>query len=336
MRSRRRACARWMHADRGRDAARAASSSSCSPRAPSSSSAHSSRSTPSSRPHTRAASTMGDAAFARAFVSLATTLDLLGNAIDDAVIARKRDADMPPALAQLAGARRAGPNVHLRAAAALLVASWRRRAPCSWTRPAKIDARASSVIPHEPPSIARRIARDAARHSAGFVRCAKRSRSRSLPARHGLRMGVAAAAVAVWLSFALDITRGYWATITTLIVLQPYTGATMRKTLQRVGGSVVGGVDRGSTRRRRAHEARHRGRHGAVHDRRRRGASAQLRRFRSPAHTCVRAAGRAASGRLGSRGAARREHAAGRRDRTRGRAAALARARARDLCAPAR
>jgi uncharacterized membrane protein YccC len=65
--------------------------------------------------------------------------------------------------------------------------------------------------------------------------------SRSLPARHGLRMGIAAA-LAVWLSFALDITRGYWATITTLIVLQPYTGATMRKTLQRVGGSVLGGI----------------------------------------------------------------------------------------------
>ena len=65
--------------------------------------------------------------------------------------------------------------------------------------------------------------------------------SRSLPARHGLRMGIAAA-VAVWLSFGLDIAHGYWATITTLIVLQPYTGATMRKTLQRVGGSVLGGV----------------------------------------------------------------------------------------------
>ncbi|MDQ2768809.1 MAG: FUSC family protein, partial [Gemmatimonadota bacterium] len=46
----------------------------------------------------------------------------------------------------------------------------------------------------------------------------------------------------VWLSFALDITRGYWATITTLIVLQPYAGATLHKTLQRVGGSVLGGI----------------------------------------------------------------------------------------------
>jgi uncharacterized membrane protein YccC len=65
--------------------------------------------------------------------------------------------------------------------------------------------------------------------------------SRSLPARHALRMGVAAAA-AVWISFALDITRGYWATITTLIVLQPYAGGTIRKTLQRVAGSVFGGI----------------------------------------------------------------------------------------------
>ena len=54
-------------------------------------------------------------------------------------------------------------------------------------------------------------------------------------------MGIVAAA-AVWLSFALDITRGYWATITTLIVLQPYAGATLRKSLQRVAGSVLGGI----------------------------------------------------------------------------------------------
>jgi uncharacterized membrane protein YccC len=182
-------------------------------------------------------STIGDAAFDEALGSLAITLDLLGDAIDDTVITRRRDGAMRPVLTDYT-LRTNWPNVHLRSAATLLsrvagdVAVLAEAAET-------VDARASSAVARMaehpvpvPPSRARlawlRPLRDALT-------------SRSLPARHGLRMGIAAAA-AMWLSFALDITRGYWATITVLIVLQPYTGATMRKTLQRVGGTVLGGV----------------------------------------------------------------------------------------------
>jgi uncharacterized membrane protein YccC len=182
-------------------------------------------------------STMGDAAFDEALGALASTLDLLGEAIDDPVIARKRDGEAPPPQQTLA-VRTSWPNVHLRSAATLLSRVGADVFVLA-DAAAKINARASSVatqtaehpvfsVPKPDPLAWLRPLRDALT-------------ARSLPARHGLRMGIAAA-LAVWLSFALDITRGYWATITTLIVLQPYTGATMRKTLQRVGGSVLGGV----------------------------------------------------------------------------------------------
>ncbi|HET6763229.1 MAG TPA: FUSC family protein, partial [Longimicrobiaceae bacterium] len=63
----------------------------------------------------------------------------------------------------------------------------------------------------------------------------------SLVMRHALRVGVAAAAAA-GLAHALGLKRGYWATLTVIIVLQPYTGATLVKGLQRVGGTVLGGI----------------------------------------------------------------------------------------------
>ena len=110
---------------------------------------------------------------------------------------------------------------------------------CSSDAAAKINARASGVVTRTAEHPAFAMPKPEA---LAWLRPLREAlTSRSLPARHGLRMGIAAA-LAVWLSFALDITRGYWATITTLIVLQPYTGATMRKTLQRVGGSVLGGI----------------------------------------------------------------------------------------------
>jgi uncharacterized membrane protein YccC len=182
-------------------------------------------------------STIGDDAFAKAFDCLANTLDLLANAVDDTVIARRRDMELPPSLDDLAVPVN-WPNVHLSAAGALLSRVVGDVSMLVNTA-ATIDARASAVVPQtgEHPVITqpRRGAFDWLRPLGDALT------SRSLPARHGLRMGIAAA-LAVLLSFALDITRGYWATITTLIVLQPYAGATMRKTLQRVAGSVLGGI----------------------------------------------------------------------------------------------
>lgn len=62
----------------------------------------------------------------------------------------------------------------------------------------------------------------------------------SLLLRHALRVGFATA-LAVWLTYRLGIDRGYWVTLTVLVVLQPYTGATVIKGVQRVVGTVLGG-----------------------------------------------------------------------------------------------
>jgi uncharacterized membrane protein YccC len=182
-------------------------------------------------------STIGDDAFGRAFRSLATTLELLGDAVDRSLIARTGIGTEAPELAELVVPAR-WPDAHLQSAAALLS---RVSGDVSVLLEAatKIDARASSAVAR---TAEHRVAPVPTRDWLAWLRPLLLAlTSRSLPARHGLRMGIAAA-LAVWLSFALDITRGYWATITTLIVLQPYTGATMRKTLQRVGGTVLGGV----------------------------------------------------------------------------------------------
>jgi uncharacterized membrane protein YccC len=59
--------------------------------------------------------------------------------------------------------------------------------------------------------------------------------------RHAVRVAVVTAA-AVWLTGALGLSHGYWVTITAVIIMQPYTGATTVKALQRVAGTVLGGV----------------------------------------------------------------------------------------------
>ena len=63
----------------------------------------------------------------------------------------------------------------------------------------------------------------------------------SLVLRHALRVGTVTAA-AVLLAGLLELPRGYWVTITVVIILQPYTGATTLKAVQRVIGTVVGGM----------------------------------------------------------------------------------------------
>jgi len=63
----------------------------------------------------------------------------------------------------------------------------------------------------------------------------------SVVRRHALRAGVLAT-VTVALVAALDLTRGYWVTITVIGCLQPYTGATTQRAVQRVAGTVLGGI----------------------------------------------------------------------------------------------
>jgi uncharacterized membrane protein YccC len=48
--------------------------------------------------------------------------------------------------------------------------------------------------------------------------------------------------LAVLLAELLHIKRGYWMTITVIVILQPYTGITTQRALQRVIGTVVGAI----------------------------------------------------------------------------------------------
>jgi uncharacterized membrane protein YccC len=63
----------------------------------------------------------------------------------------------------------------------------------------------------------------------------------SLILRHALRLAVVTT-IAVALAEAFDLKRGYWLTITVVVMLQPHTSATTNRALQRVLGTVLGGV----------------------------------------------------------------------------------------------
>jgi uncharacterized membrane protein YccC len=63
----------------------------------------------------------------------------------------------------------------------------------------------------------------------------------SLAMRHALRVAIVTA-LAVLVTRILNLPRGYWVTITVLIILQPFAGATLIKTLQRVVGTVTGAL----------------------------------------------------------------------------------------------
>jgi uncharacterized membrane protein YccC len=63
----------------------------------------------------------------------------------------------------------------------------------------------------------------------------------SLAMRHALRVAIVTA-IAVLATQFLPLARGYWVTITVIIILQPYGGATLLKALQRVLGTVTGAL----------------------------------------------------------------------------------------------
>ena len=63
----------------------------------------------------------------------------------------------------------------------------------------------------------------------------------SLILRHALRLAVVTT-VAVALAEAMHLKRGYWLTITVIVMLQPYTSATTNRALQRVVGTVLGAI----------------------------------------------------------------------------------------------
>ncbi|HET7785844.1 MAG TPA: FUSC family protein [Myxococcales bacterium] len=63
----------------------------------------------------------------------------------------------------------------------------------------------------------------------------------SVELQHALRVAIVATAGSL-LAAALHLQRSYWVTVTIIIVLQPHAVGTVKKALQRVGGTVVGGI----------------------------------------------------------------------------------------------
>ncbi|HZX95484.1 MAG TPA: FUSC family protein [Myxococcales bacterium] len=63
----------------------------------------------------------------------------------------------------------------------------------------------------------------------------------SVELRHALRVAIVTTAASL-LAAAVHLQRSYWVTVTVIIVLQPHAVSTVRKALQRVGGTVVGGI----------------------------------------------------------------------------------------------
>jgi len=63
----------------------------------------------------------------------------------------------------------------------------------------------------------------------------------SVAFRHALRLALTAAA-AVLATRLFGISRGYWISITAIVVLQPYMVETWRRTFDRIAGSVLGGL----------------------------------------------------------------------------------------------
>lgn len=59
--------------------------------------------------------------------------------------------------------------------------------------------------------------------------------------RYALRVAVVTT-VAVLITSLLDLHYGYWITITVIVIMQPYTGATTHRALQRVIGTVLGAI----------------------------------------------------------------------------------------------
>jgi uncharacterized membrane protein YccC len=64
---------------------------------------------------------------------------------------------------------------------------------------------------------------------------------KSVMMRHALRMAVVAG-VDVVLIQMLHVSHGFWLAMTSIIVLQPYGSGTLRRGVQRVGGTIAGGL----------------------------------------------------------------------------------------------
>lgn len=59
--------------------------------------------------------------------------------------------------------------------------------------------------------------------------------------RHAVRVAIVAL-LSVLVTRALDLPRGYWATLTAVLLLQPYLPATITRGVQRIAGTIAGGM----------------------------------------------------------------------------------------------
>lgn len=107
-----------------------------------------------------------------------------------------------------------------------------RQAKLGWAAAAGVESGRRVGVPEAPVGPRTRGALEILRENLTF---------RSVTFRHALRVGVAAA-TATAVGHLLGVERAYWITLTAMIVLQPSAGATWVKGVQRIGGTIAGGI----------------------------------------------------------------------------------------------
>jgi uncharacterized membrane protein YccC len=80
------------------------------------------------------------------------------------------------------------------------------------------------------------------RQSPRFLRILRSNLTlQSVSFRHAIRLG-AAAAIATAIATGLHLPKGYWVVVTVLVVLKPNFGGTIERVVQRIAGTIVGGL----------------------------------------------------------------------------------------------
>ncbi|MDB4889739.1 MAG: hypothetical protein JWL61_1594 [Gemmatimonadetes bacterium] len=100
----------------------------------------------------------------------------------------------------------------------------------------QVDANVSSLVPARAPA-----AEEIVEENALWDQIQALLSPGSLIVRFALRVAVVTT-IAVALSELLELKHGYWLTITAIVILQPYTGVTLTRAVQRVLGTVLGAL----------------------------------------------------------------------------------------------
>jgi uncharacterized membrane protein YccC len=126
-------------------------------------------------------------------------------------------------------------RIHYDEAAAIVDRAGQFAGVAAVTVAALNSGRGEAALPREP------VVEDINEHVSPLATIRAVLAPDSLLLRHALRLAVVAT-LAVGVAQALQMKRGYWLTITVIVILQPYTGATTHRALQRVIGTVLGGL----------------------------------------------------------------------------------------------